>query len=296
MDGDISIRYQVYKDLLNEDHKDLQLQISEEGWGPGFIEPRKSDGHWGHSFYQPKWISTHYTLLDLRNLWVRPDHPMIRESVDVIAEKNIGWDGGVNPNRSNLASDVCVNGMFLNYACYFGVEEKRIESVIDFILGQRMEDGGFNCMSNRSGAVHSSLHSTISTLEGFFEYLRNGYTYRKTEVQKAIALGNEFILMHRLFRSDHTGEVINPAFLKFPYPGRWKYDVLRAMDYFQFSQMPWDQRMQDALDWIDQKRNKNGTWNLSAKYAGQVHVEMERAGKPSRWNTLRALRVKRRYL
>ena len=295
LEGDISLQYQALKDLKGEIRADLQKKICKEGWGYKFLNARKKNGHWGHSFYQPKWISTHYTLLDLRNLWAFSGEPRIRESINLIADHNIGWDGGVNPNRSNLASDVCVNGMFLNYACYFGVEEEKIRSVIDFILGQLMNDGGFNCMSNRSGARHSSLHSTLSTLEGLFEYLKNGYSYRKKEISKVISSGNEFILMHKLFKSDHTGEIINQAFLKLPYPSRWRYDILRAMDYFAYSGVKWDARMKDATEVIVSKKNKDGSWNLNAKYPGQVHIEMEKAGKPSRWNTLRALRVLNKY-
>ncbi len=295
LEGDVSLQYQTLKDLKGEIHPEIQKRISEEGWGKQFIKNRNKDGHWGHSFYQPKWTSTHYVLLDLRNLWFPQNHPEVRKSIEVLTQKNIGWDGGINPNRSNLASDVCVNGMFLNYACYFGVEEKEIRSIIDFLLGQIMKDGGFNCMSNRSGAVHSSLHSTLTTLEGLFEYLRNGYTYRKKEIEEVIRTGNEFILLHRLFRSDHTGEVINPAFIKFPFPGRWRYDILRAMDYFQFSNQEWDPRMRDAMDIIIDRRGSDRTWKLNSKYPGQVYFEMEKAGKPSRWNTLRALRILKRY-
>ena len=158
-----------------------------------------------------------------------------------------------------------------------------------------MDDGGFNCRSNRSGAVHSSLHTTLSILEGLTEYEYNNYKYRLEEVKQAIDTSKEFILLHRLYLSDRTGKIIDRNFLRLSYPGRWRYDILRAMDYFQYSKSEWDERMQPALDVLLKKRNKDGSWNLQAKIPGKVHFDMEKAGKPSRWNTLRALRVLKHF-
>ncbi len=158
-----------------------------------------------------------------------------------------------------------------------------------------MPDGGFNCQSNRSGAVHSSLHSTLSILEGILEYAKNGYSYRLQELHRAEASAREFILQHRLFRSDRTGDIINPAFLKFSYPTRWRYDVLRALDYFQYAGIDADERMNEAFDLLLKKRMKNGKWPLQAKHPGQTHLEMEKPGMASRWNTLRALRVIKQF-
>ena len=291
MDGDVSIQYQTKRDLLGDNDIGLQNKIHTKGWGKQFLEKRKDEGHWGDHFYQPKWISSHYTLLDLKNLGVTQHHPLIKASIDFIIKNERGKDGGVNPKGSTRYSDVCVNGMFLNYACYFKSDPKPLENVIDFILGQHMEDGGFNCQSNRSGARHSSLHSTISVLEGFYEYLKQNYTYRQTEVESVMKLGQEFILIHKLFLSDRTGDVIHKDFLKFPYPSRWKYDILRCLDHFQHVGLNWDERLMPSIEVLMNKRNKDGTWNVQAKHPGQLHFEMEKAGKPSRWNTLRAIRV-----
>jgi len=293
--GDVSIQYQVHRDLLSINRHDLQERIAREGWGAQFLAKRKPEGHWGDRFYQPKWISSHYTILDLRSLCIAPDNSIIRESIDIIADNEKGIDGGINPAVEIVQSDVCINGMFLYYACYFKIKKEKLISVVDFILTQWMPDGGFNCRSNRSGAVHSSLHTTLSILEGITEYEQNGYTYRLGELKKVQKSAEEFILLHQLFISDRTGEIINKDFLKLSYPGRWKYDILRALDYFQYANAEWDDRMQPAIDVLMKKRRKDNTWTVQAKHPGQVHFEMEKAGKPSRWNTLRALRVLKHF-
>ena len=291
LDGDIAIQYQVKRDLLGSDEMALRKRIASEGWGARFLSARKEDGHWGRGFYQPKWISSHYTLLDLKHLGMPPDHPAPAGTITLILDSAKAADGGINPGKTIKNSDVCVNGMFLNYACYFGVSETGLQSIVDFVIAQQMSDGGFNCQSNRQGATHSSLHSTISVLEGIHEYADNGYTYRLEELRQVAAESREFVLQHRLFRSDRTGEIINRRFLMLSYPSRWFYDILRALVYFQSAGIDYDPRMQDALDILLKKQRKDGSWPVQAKHAGQTHFDMEKTGGPSRWNTLRALRV-----
>lgn len=294
--GDVSIQYQVYRDLLGTDRKDLQARILNEGWGKQFLYDRKSDGHWGDRFYQPKWISTHYTLLDLRNLYPNPNNKHIKESIEQVLKTSKAEDGGIQLGPStSVHSDVCVNGMFLNYASYFKTPENELHSIVDSLLNEIMPDGGFNCRTTRSGASHSSLHSTISVLEGLFEFQKASFSYRKNEISKVIKSAEEFVLIHRLFLSDRTGKVIHKDFLRLAYPSRWKYDILRALDYFQKAERKWDDRMSDAFAMINKKRNKNGTWNMQTTHPGKVHFVMEKAGQPSRWNTLRAMRVLKHF-
>ena len=291
LEGDVSIQYQVHRDLLGDDKKNLQDRIAIEGWGKQFLSKRKIDGNWGIKFYQPKWTSTHYTLYDLRNLCIAPNNPLIHESIEIILENEKASDGGILAIGRNQLSDLCINGMFLNYASYFNASEKDLKSVVDSILSQIMPDGGFNCRSNRYNTVHSSLHTTLSVLEGITEYEINQYNYRLKELINAKKSAIEFILLHQLFISDRTGEIINKDFLKLTYPRRWRYNILSALDYFQHARIQWDDRMKPAIQVLLKKQNKDSTWNTQAKHPGQVHFEMEKAGKPSRWNTLRAMRV-----
>jgi len=295
LQGDVSIQYQVYRDLLQNPRPDLQERIAHEGWGARFLSVRNPNGTWGRGYYQPKWTSSHYTLMDLKSLQISPANEEIRESVNIIADNEKGDDGGINPSPTIKVSDVCMNGMFLNFACYFGIPQDRIDSVVDFILTQQMDDGGFNCRKNRSGATHSSLHSTLSVLEGILEYSRNAYTYRIAEMKNAAEKSQEFILCHRLFLSDRTGEIIHKDFLRLSYPARWKFDILRALDYFRDAEVPWDERMEAARKVLLSKQRSEGYWTLQAKHPGQVHFEMEKPGLASRWNTLRAMRVLQWY-
>jgi len=291
LEGDVSVQYQVHRDLLATEKPDLRDRIATEGWGAQFLSFRKREGHWGQRFYQPKWISTHYTILDLKNLAISQDNKEIRQSLSQVIQKLKGQDGGIFPFGAEKKSDVCVNGMFLNYASYFGTREDDLKSIVDFLLTEHMKDGGFNCNSNGIGAIHSSVHSTISVLEGILEYAGNGNTYRLDELQESADKARTFLLQHRLFRSDRSGKIIDRRMLMLSYPSRWRYDLLRALDYFHFAGVKYDPRMQDALDILNKKRRKDNKWPVQARHPGQTHFEMEKTGGPSRWNTLRAMRV-----
>jgi hypothetical protein len=293
--GDVAIAFQARRDLLGQSDPALRARIATEGWGARLLAARHADGVWGQRFYQPKWTSSHYTLLDLRTLEVDRAHPPIRASIAKILAEEKKPDGGIGPGRSIPVSDVCVNGMFLNYAAYFGSPEDGLRSVVDFILAQQMEDGGFNCNNNTVGATHSSLHSSLSVAEGIETYAASGYTYRVAALRRAAAEARDFMLRHRLFRSQRTGAIISPQFLRLSFPPRWKFNILRALDHFRAARHPWDDRLADAMQVLVSRRGKDGRWRLAAAHPGQVHFAMEQAGQPSRWNTLLALRVMRAY-
>jgi hypothetical protein len=310
--GDPSIDYLLHRDLLNEDQikeygkekaeemlGEKQKKIAREGWGMKYLAARnegdsKYSGQWDMGFYQQKWKSSHYTLLELKNIGCAP-MPEIRETINLILDENHCTDGGVTPYREAGDSDTCVNGMFLNYATYFATEENRLKSIVDDLIEDVMPDGGFNCQRKRSGARHSSLHSTICVLEGIESYIHNGYGYRIKELREVKKSASEFILMHRLYKSDRTGKVIHKSFTMLSYPCRWRYDILRGMIYFAEAGIPWDERMSDALALIIKKRRKDGRWPVQNRHPGKVYFEMEKTGGSSRMNTYRVLKVLKTY-
>jgi hypothetical protein len=293
LEGDAAIRYQTHRDLLVAEESELEgfrKLIALEGWGARYLSARNKDGSWGRGFYMPKWISTHYTLLDLMNLGLHPANTAARESIERIFSDTASRPRRESDDRSLPSPDVCVNGMVLAYASYFGAHKSHLEMLVDYLLDLQMRDGGWNCMYNR-GATHSSLHTTLSVLEGLHEYLKTGGALRRSEILSASERGEEFILSHRLYQSHNTGEIIDRRMLMLSFPSRWRYDILRCLDYFRAKGLEFDTRMGPAIGILLSKRRKDGTWPLQAKHPGQVHFDMEEPGQPSRWNTLRALRV-----
>jgi len=293
LEGDVSIQFQVYRDLLNEERPDLQKRIEFEGFGKRLLLKQQPDGHWGGGYYHYKWINTHYTLLEIRRLNMIPNKNVLRITNTIVDDYKTN-DGGITPNPQVWEfSDVCINGMSLFFMCHFKIDQEKLISVVDFIISQQLPDGGFNCNYNykKYGAKHSSLHSTVSLIEGMNEYIDNGYTYKVDVLRKIRVEAIEFIMMHKLYLSDRTGDIINKNFLMLSYPPRWKYDILRALEALMNAGIDYDERMKDALCVILGKRRKDGTWPVQHKHAGKVHFDMEKTGGPSRWNTLRVFRV-----
>ncbi len=291
LEGDPSIVFQTKRDLLEGGKSELislQEKISKSGWTKKLLDYQDSTGKWGGGLYGPKWISTHYTLMTLFRLGLSPDNVQARKGCRLLLDKGFYNDGGMNFSVSMKHSETCISGMMLSLLCYFKIDDDRIFSLKNYLLDQQMGDGGWNCESYR-GAVHSSFHTTISTLEGLRQFeLRFGDD--SDGVKKAVEKAHEFLLSHHLFKSDKTGEVVNVSMTRFSFPPRWKYDVMRGLDYFQEINSPHDPRFCDAITLL-RKKEKDGKWPLQQKHSGKVYFDMEKPGKPSRINTLRALRI-----
>ena len=295
LDGDVAVAHQTTRDLLHREDAALRARIPTEGTGAALLAARRADGHWGRGFYQPKWTSTHYTLLELRNLGLPRDHPAAVESVEMVLAEERGPDGGLDPSHRSAVSDACINGMGLDYASWFGASEERLAALVDLLLSRRVADGGFNCQHRppSSPVSHSSLHSTVCVLEGFGTYLAAGHRHRREDVVAARRTAVEFVLRHRLFLSERTGEVIRPDFAVPHHPPRWHFDILRGLDCLRTTGVPADPRMDRALAALRARRRPDGRWTARA-WPGRTHLPPEPRG-PSRWATLTALRVLEHY-
>ncbi|NNC93361.1 MAG: hypothetical protein HKN80_12810 [Acidimicrobiia bacterium] len=294
MEGDASVRWQVQRDLLDRagsTWKRERAQVARTGWGADLLARQDADGGWSGAVYSPKWTSTHYTLLQLVRLGLPPSHPAGPRAVDRILQAARFQEGGINLAKTVPVPDGCVNGMVLLMASYFGVTGAVPDGVVDWLLGRQMPDGGWNCEDWR-GATHGSFHTTISVLEGLAAY-RLANSDQAGRVGQPVESAHQFLLAHRLYKSHRTGEVADSAFTMFSFPPRWHYDVLRGLDHFAAIRADHDPRFEDAIGLVEQKRRHDGRWKLQNRHGGRLHFAMEAGGQPSRWNTLRALRVLR---
>jgi hypothetical protein len=294
LEGDPAVRWQVQRDLLDEPEKSYganRERVATEGWGARFLALQDPLGTWGGGLYGPKWVSTTYTLLTLRQLGLPPDNTAARVGCELLLEGGFQPDGGIHYARSKIShSETCITGMVLSLLAYFCYPDARVDTLVEHLLDQQMGDDGWNCRSYR-GDTHASFHTTILVLEGLWEY-EKAYGERP-DIQDARSRAHEFLWHHWLYRSHRTGEIFDKKMTMLPFPPRWRYDFLRALDYFQDCVAPRDNRMTDAVDLLQSKRKKDNRWRVNAGMSGLKHFEMEHAGKPSRMNTLRALRVLR---
>lgn len=296
LEGDPAVVWQVERDLLSRREsrwKASRKRVALEGWGRRLLDERASDGTWGGGLYNPKWTSTFYTLRLLTQLGLSPRHPKGVASCRLLLERGVSESGGAR-FWSSSSTDTCVTGMLLSMAAHFGLAAtSEARRMVSHLLGEQMDDGGWNCRLRR-GARHGSFHTTLSTLEGLVSYRAYRAAPRKrrsVEVDRAIAGGIEFFLVHQLYRSCRTGRVVKPAFAKLSFPPRWYFDLLRGLELFCALDAPRDERLSDAVAVLERKRRPDGRWPIEGLHAGKTFFPLERAGQPSRVNTLRALRV-----
>jgi hypothetical protein len=269
-------------------------KVARDGWGARLLARQDPEGTWAGGLssdgglYSPKWISTTYTMLLLRDFGLPRSNRRARKACALLLDRGFQRDGGINYGR-RVQSETCITGMVLSILPSFEYDDDRLDTLAEHLLERQMPDGGWNCQ-RPYGATHGSVHTTISVLEGLRLYeVHRGRNLRA--VRLAQGRGREFLMVHRLFRSHRTGEIIKPIFLRFSFPPRWHYDILRALDHFQAVRAARDRRLAEAIEILRRARRKDGRWPLQNRYEGRTYFELERVGAASRWNTLRALRV-----
>ncbi len=290
LEGDPSIRWQVLRDLAGAAGDDVERErqrVASHGWGAKLLAQQDPDGRWAGALYSPKWTSTTYTLLLLHWLGLPPGNPQVLAGCRQVWDGAQCHDGGLTLAQSIGQPEACITAMLVLLALSFEYHDERREQAVGWLLGQQLADGGWNCRSVRDGSRHGSFHTSISVLDAFLEYDRQG---GEPAVRAAIHRGQEFFLDHQLYRSHRTGEEVNPAFARFPFPPQWHFDVLRGLDHFRADGAFRDPRLADAVEVVRRARRSDGTWPVYRGYSGRTWFVMEPAG-PSRWNTLRAMRV-----
>jgi hypothetical protein len=307
VESDPSIRWQVMRDLLHQpeaEWSEERARVETDGWGARLLGLEDEDGQWdggafwpaGFDFTGPEaqpgsgqpWTTTTHCLTQLREFGLDPSSPRIRRSVELIGV-NSRWEEGNQPYWDGEV-EPCINGRTVANGAYFGVD---IGPIVDRLLGERLEDGGWNC-ETINGSVRSSYHTTINVLEGLLEHERaTGGTDQSRAARRS---GEEYLLARSLFRRLATGKPADTRFLYFIHPSRWFYDVLRALDYFRTAAVligtaP-DPRCGEAIEHVRSKRRDDGTWALDWNPTGRVWFEVDEGpDQPSRWLTLKALRV-----
>jgi hypothetical protein len=299
LDSDPAIRWQVLRDLVHAPAEVVaaeRARVATEGWGGRLLSLQGEDGQWAGGACFPAegwlreenpgqpWTSTLPTLQLLHDFGVDPSSGRVRRALALVRQ-HCRWEHAGQPFFSGEV-EPCINGRTVLLGTYFGHD---VQGVVARLLGEQLEDGGWNC-EVENGSVRSSFDTTINVLEGLWAHERA--TGGSAASIAARRRGEEYLLERKLLRRKSTGEVVKRAWLQFSFPKRWHYDVLRALDYFRSAGDVPDSRVEEAVALLRSKQQPDGTWLLENTHPGQVHFALEDGdGRPSRWNTLRALRV-----
>jgi hypothetical protein len=300
LDADPALRWQVMRDLTDAPAAEVaaeRARVAGEGWGAELLALQGPDGLWDGGTYRPGWVdeskpffdawtATHFSLQLLRELGLDPASPAAGRAVSLVRE-NVRWEAN-DALYFEGETEPCINGIALAVGAYFG---ESVDGIVERVLGDQLPDGGWNCWA-AFGATVSSFNSTICVLEGLLEWERAGGA--RDAVTAARRRGEEYLLERGLFRRSSTGQVVDPRFTMFSFPDRWYYDVLRGLEHFRSTGAPPDERLAEAIELVAGRSDELGRWPLENVHQGPTPFEMEGPeGFPSRWNTLRALRVLR---
>jgi hypothetical protein len=297
LDADPALRWQVLDGLTDASPDAVaaeRARVARVGWGARLLALRDADGLWAGGAYFPAsyaggepgqpWTATTHALQALRIFGLDPESEEAREVVALVT-KNARWEHR-GQRYFDGESEPCVNGRAIEIGAYFGAD---VSALVERVCTERLPDGGWNCEAE-NGSVRSSFDTTLVVLDGLLEFERT--TGGSGEVREARAAAEEYLLERGLFRRRSTGEVVDPAYLDFAFPYYWHYDVLVALDYFWRRGGDPDPRLAEAVELVRSKRQPDGRWLLDRVHPGRVHFAVDDGvGEPSRWNTLRAMRV-----
>jgi hypothetical protein len=299
LDSDPSIRWQAMGDLTDAPAEEVaaeRARVATEGAGARLLALQAPDGRWGGAAWNRGWDSTMHVLTLLREMGLDLASDPARRAVGLVRD-GVTWRGCGPPEADDnpfFAGEIepCINGQVAASGAYFGQD---VQGIVDRLLAEQLPDGGWNCEAP-GGSTRSSFNTTICVLEALLEYeLAGGGS---PAASAARLRGQEYLLERRLFRRRSTGEVIErdrkggAPWTHFAFPTWWHYDVLRGLEYLRRAGVAPDERVAEAIELVASKRDGDGRWPLETRYPGVMPVETDEGeGRPSRWITLRALRV-----
>jgi hypothetical protein len=299
LDSEPSIRWQVVRDLTDAPVGEVaaeRARVATGGSGARLLALQAPDGRWGGAAWNRGWDSTMHVLSLLREMGLDPESAEARRAAGLVRDR-VTWRGCGPPEVDDnpfFAGEVepCINGQVGAAGAYFGQD---VRGIVDRLLAEQLPDGGWNCEA-ANGSTRSSFNTTICVLECLLEYERAAGGW--PEATLARLRGQEYLLERRLCRRRSTGargergRKGGAAWSRFAFPTWWHYDVLRGLEYLRRAGAAPDERVAEAIGLLASKRDGDGRWPLETRYPGRMPVETDEGeGRPSRWNTLRALRV-----
>jgi hypothetical protein len=301
-------RYHTLVDLLERKEDDPEVRaahsrIARVGWAndqlraqgsKGFWEARepKTVEEWVDFLYYPKFLSTNWRALVLSDLGVDATNPRIKKLANLIFEYKLRRGSPFN----FFYEEACISANTARMMTRFGyAEDLRVQKLFDWLLEDQREDGGWNCSQGTPG--------TLDAWEPLAAFAALPKAMRSPKMEEAISRGAEFYLERKLFEE---GRPYAP-WLRLHYPNHYFYDILVGLDVLTQLGFGGDRRLRPALKILREKRRGDGSWlmersqpdtapaaNVRPKEAKITPLVIERPGRPSKWITLRALRVLKR--
>ena len=311
-----SVRYFTLRNILdkpehNPEVTKVKSDIMSIGPVPAILNAQHKDGYWAdpRAIYTPKYRAAVWQLIILAELGADPKDDRIRKACEFILNNSQDKEsGGFSMATSTKTGGgrysgviPCLTGNMAWSLIRLGyLDDPRLQEGIKWITTyQRYDDGDGEVPQGRPydknemcWGKHTCHMGVVKTLKALAEIPADK---RSGDVKKAIEAGAEYLLIHHIYKRSHNlGKVSKPGWLKFGFPLMYQTDVLEILGIL--TRLGYrDERMQEAVDLLVSKQDKQGRWKLENTFNGQFHVDIEEKGKPSKWITLNAFRVLKQY-
>ncbi len=332
-----AVRYWTLRDLVGLSQNDSEVVVVRNkitSWAPiaGLLKDQHTGGYWGEpeDVYWLKWRATVWPLILLGEMGVPGELPAVKQSCEHFLRVMDGQDRSWPPpdySEKDMQGqwptwrsvwEPCVTGNMARTLTVFGLgEDRRVREMFEWLVSSQLPDGGWNCEPGTWGkeVFHSSFMSTIEPLWAFSalppqKWAKGG----KEAVERAC----EFMLVHRLYKSDKTGRVIHDWWTSLHFPLFYFYDILHGLRVLTALGQGGDERVSDAVELLLSKRLSDGAWPLEASFLDTpkknlvkdsltpdwrvakgekvtdvpaIYSSLGVVGQPNSWVTLNALRV-----
>jgi len=304
-----SVRYFALRDLLGRPANDPEVitaksEIMISGPVPVILDAQNPEGYWkqlggGYRKYQ----GTIWQIMLLSELGVDPTDERLQRGCKYLLSHSIASNGGfaASNTKSSTSSSVihCLNGNLLYALIRLGfLDDPRVQLALDWqvrsIIGQEPIEyyqSGTSGPSFSCG-VNAKQSCGWGALKAMKALLNVPPQQRTPDMEYAIECGAQFLLQYDVARADFPYiEKISSAWFKLGFPLSYWSDVLETLAILVLLGYGGDARLAEAYHWLLSKQNAEGRWKLENSLNGKMWIDIEKRGKPSKWVTLRALRV-----
>jgi hypothetical protein len=293
------VRFLTLTEVLGQTGRSREVRVARKQIPRGprlraLLSGQKADGGFGVDWYK-KWAGATWRLVSAVELGVPAETVVARRAAEHVLSRIPLTRVEPHQIQGRFRLHASVIGNPLGVCARLGMaHDPRVRQIAHSLVRWQWPDGGWNCDSSET-ARHSSFYESLSTLWGLNEYLR---ATNDDAVRPAVDRAAELFLKHRLFRSCHGEDVMDPRWTRLHYPVYWHYDILQALRVLDRVGQLGDPRTREALDLLRSKRAKDGTWQVEGRYwrrgpvnAANTEVVDWGGDGPNEMITLNALRV-----
>lgn len=302
------VRYFALRDVLGRSEDDSEVRqaradIMRQGPVPAILDAQHPDGYWVKpgGGYSPSYRATLWQIIFLAELGADPSDERVQRGCEYLLSHNMAANGGFSMSQRPVPSGVvhCLNGEPLYALLRLGyAQDPRVKTALDWqvraITGQGQvryyksgtSGPGFACAYNLGQPCAWGATKAMKALKAVPQ------DQRTSEIQRAIEAGTEFLLSRDLSVADYPfTERVNATWFKFGFPLSYRSDVLETTAVLAELGYGDDPRLENARHFILGKQDSQGRWKMEKTLNGKMWADIEEKGKPSKWITLRALRV-----